>query len=108
MVEQFSPTPPSGYAYRGDLFEDIRQKFEGEMWRLLLRANFVALIPLAICVVFLWIPYRFYVLIGAPLALFSDQAWPAGILIAVGLVGIVASVALHELLHAVALKLTEI
>lgn len=106
MVEQFSPTPPAGYTYRGDLFEDLRQRFERARWRLWLRANFKALIPLGICVVMLWIPYKFYMLLGTPLALFAEQAWPSSILIIVGLVGIIGSVALHELLHAAVLKLT--
>ena len=106
MVEQFSPTPPTGYTYRGDLFEDIRQRFERARWRLLLRAKFLALVPLGSWVVLLWIPYQFYLLLRTPLALFPDQPWPSGILITVGLIGIIGSVALHELLHAGVLKLT--
>ena len=68
METIYRPTAPQGYVYHGYLFADweVREKYPS--WVLLLLANFIALIPLAIGIVLLWVPYQYYVHIGLPYA----------------------------------------
>ena len=63
---------PQGYQLSGDLFGDFDSM---PPWRWLLIGNLWALIPLAVAVLILWLPYQFYAALGAPLALFPDPQW---------------------------------
>ena len=106
MAKQPTPVPPTGYIYHGHLFQDIHDSFEQTKWWLLIRANLLALVPLGVGVVLLWIPYHVYLALGTPLALFPDPAWPTALLILGGALIIGGSMVLHELLHGAALCLT--
>jgi hypothetical protein len=100
-----SPEPttiiPSGYISSGDLFGDL-EHLSG--WRWLLFANLLALIPLGVAVLVLWLPYQFYSAFGAPLAL-PEPGWPSWTTGLVGVLFIVSSILLHEGLHGLALRL---
>lgn len=92
---------PVGYVGHGDLFGD----FDGiPEWRWLLYANLLALIPLGVAVLLLWLPYQFYIAFGAPLAL-AEPGWSSFLTVIVGIMIVVASVMLHEGLHGLALRL---
>jgi hypothetical protein len=93
-------TPPPGYHLHGDLFGD----FDMPTWRFLVLGNLLALIPLLALALILWLPYQFYVALGAPLAL-PDPGWPQAVVWGIGLLIIVGSAFAHELLHALALRL---
>jgi hypothetical protein len=95
--------PPPGYVCRGDLFADLSAAYN-TYWRLLVAANLLALIPLGIAILLLWLPYQFYAALGAPLALFSNPDWPQWAYWALGLVVIAFSLVAHEGLHGIALK----
>jgi hypothetical protein len=89
-----------GYTAGGDLFDDVTFN-----WRMLIFANLLALIPLGLAVVVLWLPYQFYVALGAPLALAQGVDWPAWAFWLFGIGVIVGSMMLHEALHGLALWL---
>lgn len=93
---------PEGYIHHGDLFADFS---DGEVstLRWLLWANMAALIPLAVAIVVLWLPYQVYVAFGAPMTLPTPR-WPDSVFWLLGALMIAASIALHELLHALALR----
>jgi hypothetical protein len=91
---------PPNYARHHDLFGD----WEMPAWRLLVYANLLALIPLAIAALCLWLPYQGYVAFGAPYAL-PNPDLPAFVIALMGIAIIALSVILHELLHGVALRL---
>jgi hypothetical protein len=92
---------PLGYVRHGDLFGD----FDGiPEWRWLLYANLLALVPLAGAVLLLWLPYQFYITLGAPLAL-PEPDWSSVLTVVVGIAIIIASAILHEGLHGLALRL---
>lgn len=92
---------PPNYVSQGDLFGD----FDGiPEWRWLLYANLMALLPLGGAVLLLWLPYQFYAVLGAPLAL-PVPAWPPLVTALVGIVVVLTSVFLHEGLHGLALLL---
>lgn len=94
-------TIPDGYIAHGDLFGD----FDGiPEWRWLLYANLLALIPLGIAALLLWLPYQFYAVLGAPLAL-PETGWSSLVTAIVGVGIILASIFLHEGLHGLALWL---
>jgi hypothetical protein len=95
---------PSGYICHGDLFADLSESY-GSGLRLIVVANLLALIPLGVAVILLWLPYQFYVALGTPLALFDNPAWPQWIFLVVGLIVVVGSLFVHEGLHGVALLL---
>lgn len=92
---------PVGYTSAGDLFGDFSLM---PTWRWLLYANLMALIPLGVAVVLLWLPYQFYAALGAPLAL-SEPAWASWITVGLGILIIAVSIFLHEGLHGLALLL---
>jgi hypothetical protein len=107
MFENHTFTPPPGYIYQQGLFEDVQESWADiPAWGLLLRANFLALTPLSVGVIVLWIPYQFYLFLGTPLALLPDPDWPPFITIFMGLLMIIGSMILHELLHGLALRVT--
>src|SRR5690606_19819366 len=92
---------PPGYVNNGDLFSD----FDGiPEWRWLLYANLMALLPLGVAALLLWLPYQFYIALGAPLAL-PETGWSTLVTTIVGIGIIAASVFLHEGLHGLALRL---
>ncbi len=97
-------TLPPGYICQGDLFADLAETYSSER-RLLVAANLLALIPLGVAVVILWLPYQFYVALGAPLALFAAPDWPQWAYWLVGLSVAGASMLVHEGLHGLALVL---
>lgn len=82
------------------LFPDL----DGVGWRWLIWANLAALIPLGCAVIAIWLPYQIYVALGAPLAARSPNVsgWVVAV---VGAVVVIGSFALHEGLHAGALRL---
>ncbi len=95
---------PQGYDLDHDLFADFDEandKFA--QWRWLLIGNLWALIPLALAVLILWLPYQFYIALGAPLKLFPEPGWYPITYWAVGILIIFGSIVLHEGLHALAL-----
>jgi len=91
---------PKGYHLSTDLFSDVETV---PQWRWLLIANLWALIPLAVAVLILWLPYQLYAALGTPLALFPDPDWYRVTYWAVGVLIAALSIALHEGLHALAL-----
>ncbi len=98
-VPKIEPAP-QGYHLDHDLFGDFDG---GSQWRWLLIGNLWALIPLALAVLILWLPYQFYIAIGAPLKLFPDPGWLPITYWVLGVAIIVGSIELHEGLHALAL-----
>jgi hypothetical protein len=91
---------PPNYARHHDLFGDWNMPG----WQLLVYANLLALIPLGIAVLCLWLPYQVYLAFGAPFAL-SNPNLPSW-LVTLFCIGIIASsVILHEVLHGAALRL---
>jgi hypothetical protein len=90
---------PSGYVSQGDLFGDL-DGMPG--WRWMLYANLLALIPLGIAALLLWLPYQFYTALGAPLTL-PDPEWSPLMVALVGIGIIVTSIFFHEGLHGLAL-----
>jgi hypothetical protein len=98
-VDKIEPSgyQPAGYRLAADLFADF--DFDSR-WRWLVVGNLWALIPLAVAALLLWLPYQFYAVLGAPLALFPDPGWSPLLL---GALIIPASMLLHEGLHALAL-----
>ena len=103
MANPSEPTPvlPCGYVNCGELFEDL-EHLSG--WRWLLFANLLALIPLGAAILLLWLPYQFYAAAGAPFAL-SEPSWQPWVTGLIGILIIVGSVLLHEVLHGLALRL---
>jgi hypothetical protein len=94
-------TAPPHYVIHGDLFSD----FDGiPEWRWLLYANLMALLPLGVAAFLLWLPYQFYIVLGAPLAL-PESGWSSLLTSFVGIGMVVASVFLHEVLHGLALRM---
>ncbi len=91
---------PKGYQLASDLFGDFDAV---PQWRWLLIANLWALIPLAVAVLLLWLPYQLYAALGTPLALFPNPRWYTLTYWAVGVLIVAASIALHEGLHALML-----
>jgi hypothetical protein len=96
--------PPHGYTCQGDLFADLSETYRSE-WHLIAAANLLALVPLGIAVIVLWLPYQFYAALGAPLALLDNPAWPQWGFWLFGFVLIGGSLLLHEGLHGAALLL---
>lgn len=98
--------PPAGYRYAANLFGDWDDELESgtNRVRLLLNYNLLALIPLAVGVLLLWLPYQFYVLLGNPLSPFPDWSPARAVGLVVGGLIILASMFIHELLHGVALR----
>jgi hypothetical protein len=95
-------TPPQGYVFQSDLFHDLKNTPE---WYWIVWGNLLALVPLLVAALLLWLPYQFYVALGTPLALLPDPVLPDWSKWLIGLVVIVASMLLHELLHAAALRM---
>jgi hypothetical protein len=92
---------PVHYTEEGLLFPE--EGWSG--WRFLLWANLLALIPLGVAALLLWLPYQFYLALGAPLAVWGDPAWSApGYALAALVIG-AGSLLLHEGLHGVGLLL---
>jgi hypothetical protein len=96
--------PPAGYVCQGDLFADLEDAYSSRL-RLIFVANLLALVPLGISVLLIWLPYQFYAALGTPLALLRDPDWPQWAFWALGLVTIGGSLLLHEGLHGLALIL---
>jgi hypothetical protein len=95
---------PQGYHLASDLFEDFddpNRRFGG--WRWLLIGNLWALLPLALAVLILWLPYQFYAALGTPLAQFANPEWNREGFWLFGALMIAASIVLHEGLHGLAL-----
>jgi Putative zincin peptidase len=93
---------PAGYNHQGDLFADLADTYQSEL-HLIVVANLLALIPLLVVALLVWLPYQLYVAVGAPLALFNDPQWPQWAFWLAGLVVVVCSLLLHEALHGAAL-----
>jgi hypothetical protein len=96
------PLCPPGYRLHADLFGD----FDGASpWAFLIWGNLLALLPLGVLALLLWLPYQLYAALGTPLALFPDPGWSGVIPWLAGGVIVLASMLLHEGLHALALRL---
>ena len=89
---------PAGYRLAADLFDDF--DFESR-WHWLVIGNLWALLPLGVAALVLWLPYQFYMVLGAPLTLFPDPGWNPLLL---GALVVPGSMLLHEALHALALR----
>lgn len=98
------PQAPPGYKYHQSLFEDFETRHNYPFWVLLIWANFIALIPLGLGLIFLWLPYQFYRLLGTPFAMLPDLNLNVPWLIGLGIVIIFGSMLLHEWLHGLALS----
>jgi hypothetical protein len=97
-------TLPPGYTCESDLFADLSETYGSEL-HLIVAANLLALVPLGIAVLVLWLPYQFYAALGTPLALFDDPAWPQWGFWITGLIVVGFSLLVHEGLHGAALLL---
>ncbi len=75
------------------------------VWRQLLWANLLALIPLSIGIIFLWLPYQYYLFLGAPYAAFQRLSWSTTANIFWGVLIVLSSIVIHELLHGLVLRL---
>jgi hypothetical protein len=93
---------PYGYHLSGDLFDDF-DDLPARRW--LLIGNLWALLPLAIAILILWLPYQFYAALGAPLALLPDPRWSSLINWIFGALVVLGSMILHERLHGLALMM---
>lgn len=104
MDERISLTPPDGYIYHSQLFENMNRQIEDMgLGRQILAGNLMALAPLAAAIVILWIPYQFYLLWGAPLARFADPILPTTTIVGLVILALLFSITLHELLHGLVL-----
>lgn len=95
------PQPPPGYVHDGRLFADEK----GSYWRFLLRANLLALLPLSLGLVGLWLPYQLYLAWGAPWALRPFPVLTLWQTVGLGGLIFIGSMLLHEWLHGVAMQL---
>jgi len=93
---------PPGYHLAGDLFEDFEAL---PVWRWLLSANLWALVPMIGAVLCLWLPYRFYIALGAPYAALPQIAWGDAARAALTISLMLATIPIHEGLHALTLRL---
>jgi hypothetical protein len=98
------PPAPPGYKHHKYLFEEWEARERFPMWLMILWANFVALIPLAVGVLVLWFPYQVYKMLGAPYAILPKLTLSLPLLIGLGFVVIGGSMLLHEWLHGLALS----
>ncbi len=105
MHEIKTLTSPNGYIYHGPLFGRLPSRSKNYAKRVLL-GNFLAIIPLGMGIVGLWLPYQVYIALGLPLAVTPELTWPITLKLLESLLVFVASVFLHEELHAIALRLT--
>lgn len=94
-----SPTPPQGYVHYKGLFDDWQATPAKPEWLMLLWANLAALLPLAVGILLLWLPYQIYCLWGAPLSLLPILQLSTAWLVVVGLIINVFSMLVHEWLH---------
>jgi hypothetical protein len=100
MNDPSTPSPPDGYQYDSQLFENMGRRIEEmSLWRQILAGNLAALAPLAAAILLLWLPYQFYLIWGAPLARFANPSWPTGTLVGLAILILLLSVIIHELLH---------
>lgn len=95
---------PAGYNHQGDLFADLAQTYRSGL-HLIVVANLLALIPLLVVTLLLWLPYQLYAALGAPLALAADPQWPQPAYWLLGIVIVGGSLFVHEGLHGAALLL---
>ena len=93
---------PAGYSHQGELFADLADTYRSGL-HLIVVANLLALVPLLIAVLVMWLPYQVYAALGAPLALVADPQWPQWGFWILGAVIIGGSLLLHEGLHGAAL-----
>ena len=103
MATEIGFTEPAGYVYQDYLFADILSTYETTKWRLFAWANLMALLPLGGAIVVVWLPYHFYLALGAPWVLFQVPALPFWLDILLGLLMIFGSISFHELLHGLVL-----
>lgn len=95
---------PAGYSHQGDLFADLAESYSSGL-HLIAVANLLALIPLLVVALLVWLPYQVYAALGAPLAVFDDPQWSQWVFWVLGAVLIGGSLLLHEGLHGAALLL---
>lgn len=72
---------------------------------LLIRLNFIALLPLFVGILLLWLPYQLYKVMGMSAVLFTLPKPPIGISALLYLAIVILSMAIHELIHALVIKL---
>ena len=104
-MESSPPTPPPGYVHQQQLFADLERVERYPQWLLFILANFIALLPLTVLILLLWLPYQLYAYSGTPLAYLPDWTLPLGWRILLGGIIIFGSMLLHEWLHGLALRL---
>lgn len=99
-----APQAPTGYRYSGRLFADL---YGSQEWglRIILLANLLALVPLLAGIVALWLPYQLYLAAGAPFAFPSALRLNPATSVALGLAVCLASMVLHEIIHAITLAI---
>ena len=105
MESTYIPTAPTGYAYHKHLFSDLEVREKYPFILLLILANFIALIPLALGIILLWLPYQYYLYLSTPYAFFAALEIPLIGKIIVGAAIFFASMLFHEWLHGVALQI---
>lgn len=91
---------PDNYMEHSLLFAD----WQGPDWLLLGFANALALLPLAVGVLLVWLPYQFYLVLGAPLAVAHWEPLGWGTAVLLTLLFTFLAMLLHELLHGFALR----
>lgn len=100
-----APQAPPGYKHHKHLFADWDTTQKYPFWLLIIWANFIALVPLSLGVLFLWFPYQIYRMLGSPYAFFPDLLFSLPVTIGLGIIIIGGSMFLHEWLHGAALTL---
>ena len=101
MTKQPPPAAPSNYTTPQRLFPDADQPVFG----LVLRLNFLALLPLLVGICLLWVPYQLYIVTGLNWVRFSEPTWGTMVTISIYLLVFIGSMALHELIHALFIRI---
>lgn len=99
-------SPPAGFRHQGPLTGNLQQRLgQLPVWQQLLWANLLALLPLSTGVILLWLPYQIYLFLGAPYAYFPTLSWSMTANIIWGILIVLSSIVIHELLHGLVLHL---
>ena len=70
-IESAPPESPAGYAFPRRLFPEA----DGPTLGLIFRLNFLALLPLMVGILVLWLPYQLYRFNGQSLVRFAEPVW---------------------------------
>lgn len=101
MQKPTPPASPAGYAPPQSLFPEA----DGATLGLVFRLNFLALLPLTVGILLLWLPYQLYRFNGGVWVHFAEPEW--GLVWTIVIYGLIflGSMAIHELIHAAFIRL---